>query len=116
MHASADTPCLLHGPGHAKQTGHTLNVATGELAATKANAAKLVVQLQVKTADKQQLSIKLEDLGIIKAELEPKAPSGCCNFTLSWIQNPFDFLLFCRDQRCNNHQQQAMSMLCVMIP
>jgi len=50
---------LLHGFGPAK------SVATGELDATKANAANLVAQLQVETADnvKQQLSTKLAHLG-----------------------------------------------------
>jgi len=50
----------------------------------KANAANLVAHLQVETADKQQLSTKLADLGTInlKTELEAKVPSGCSNFVL----------------------------------
>jgi len=53
---------LLHGFGPAKSV---FTVATGELDATKANAANLVAQLQVETADnvKQQLSTKLAHLG-----------------------------------------------------
>ena len=38
----------------------------------KANAANLVAQLQVETADKQQLSTKLADSETIKNELEAK--------------------------------------------
>ena len=45
---------------------------TGELDATKANAATLVAQLQLETADKQQLSTKLADSESIKNELEAK--------------------------------------------
>ncbi|DBA90262.1 TPA: hypothetical protein ACH3X1_003555 [Trebouxia sp. C0004] len=44
----------------------------GELDATKANAVNLVAQLQVETADKQQLSTKLADSETIKNELEAK--------------------------------------------
>lgn len=44
----------------------------GELDATKANAASLVAQLQLETADKQQLSTKLADSETIKNELEAK--------------------------------------------
>lgn len=44
----------------------------GELDATKANAATLVAQLQVETADKQQLSSKLADSESVKNELEAK--------------------------------------------
>jgi hypothetical protein len=66
-----------------QKTSHTSTVATGELAATKANAANPMAQLKVETADKQQLSTKLADLGTIKTELEAKVPSGCCNFILN---------------------------------
>jgi len=77
-------PGLLHGVGHANQISHIFTVFTGDLDATKANAANLVAKLQVETADKQQLSTKLADLGPInlKTELEAKVPSGCHNF---WI-------------------------------
>jgi len=44
----------------------------GELDATKANAANLVAQLQLETADKQQLSTKLADSESTKNELEAK--------------------------------------------
>ena len=47
-------------------------LCTGELDATKANAASLVAQLQLETADKQQLSTKLADSETIKTELEAK--------------------------------------------
>ncbi len=56
----------------------------------KANAANLVAQLQVETADKQQLSTNLADLGIIKTELEAKLPSGCSNFISNWNHKLFD--------------------------
>ncbi len=55
-------PGILHGFGHAKQISNVLTIfSTGELDATKANAANLVAQLQVETADKQQLSTELVD-------------------------------------------------------
>jgi len=56
--------------------------------------ANLVAKLQVETADKQQLSTKLADLGPInlKSELEAKVPSGCSNF---WIgTTKFTTILF----------------------
>ncbi len=73
-------PGLLHGFGHAKQISDVLTTFTGELDATKANAANLVAQLQVETADKQQLNTKLADSETIKTTLEVKVPSGCSNF------------------------------------
>ncbi len=83
-------PGVLHGFGHVKQTSHVVTIATGELDAAKANAANLVAQLQVATADKQQLSTNLADLGIIKTELEAKLPSGCSNFISNWNHKLFD--------------------------
>jgi len=82
-------PGVLHGFGHVKQTSHVVTIATGELDAAKANAANLVAQLQVETADKQQLSTNLADLGIIKTELEAKLPFGCSNFISNWNHKLF---------------------------
>jgi len=79
-------PGVLHGFGHVKQTSYIFTVATGELDAAKANAANLVAQLQVETADKQQLSTKLADSETVKTvvtTLEAKLPSGCSNFILN---------------------------------
>lgn len=53
---------------------------TGELDATKANAATLVAQLQLETADKQQLSTKLADSESIKNELEAKVCPLLCRY------------------------------------
>lgn len=47
-------------------------MSTGELDATKANAATLEAQLQMEAADKEQLSTKLADSESIKNELEAK--------------------------------------------
>ena len=55
----------------------------GELDATKANAATLVAQLQLETADKQQLTSKLADSETTKNELEAKViynRNGKCQF------------------------------------
>ena len=52
--------------------------------------ANLVAKLQVETADKQQLSNNLADLGIIKTELKAKLPSGCSNFISNWNHKLFD--------------------------
>ncbi len=46
----------LHGFQHVKQTSNLFTASTGEPNATKANDAKSMAQLQVETADKQQLS------------------------------------------------------------
>ena len=70
MYAKTNIP--VNGHVCIKQTSNHFTVAIGELDATKANAANLVAQLQVETADKQQLSTKLADSETIKNELEAK--------------------------------------------
>ena len=68
MAGSIKTPCQS-GEGCALTCD---SWCAGELDATKANAATLVAQLQLETADKQQLSTKLADSESIKNELEAK--------------------------------------------
>ena len=74
MYAKTDVPVNLQWACLRQIDQPSLTVATGELDATKANAATLVAQLQVETADKQQLSTKLADSETIKNELEAKVP------------------------------------------
>jgi len=105
LHVNADVPGVLHIFGHVKPNIFT--VATGELDAIKANAANLVAQLQVETADKQPLSTNLADLGIIKTELEVKLPSGCSNFISNWNHKLFDnsFSVLTNDATNDNSKQ-----------
>ncbi len=94
MHANADVAGVLHIFGHVKQTSNIFTAATGELDAAKANAANLVAQRQVETADKQQLSTKLADSETVKNELEAKVPFCCSNFHSYWSQRLFDYPCF----------------------
>lgn len=69
----------------------------GELDATKANAATLVAQLQLETADKQQLSTKLADSESVKNELEARV--------IHQLQCPFFiiYVLHCARRAAQEH-------------
>jgi len=100
LSCSADVPGLLHGIGHAKRISHLSTVVTGELDAAKSNAANLVAQLRVETADKQQLSTKLADSETIKTELEGAL---WLQQLLSWDHKLFDHPLSVKTNNATNH-------------